>query len=122
MRRSIVIGFFTVLALPTIANGAEVRCGWYSNPTSGNLTLTDRDAVWWVQMQGRPDPNGIDKAPSFDEKQFVETNVPGTGYGYGCACLTVETNTKQRRVTRILAGNTLPLQRCKADRSLPQPE
>lgn len=82
--------------------------------------LTDKDGIWWIQMQGRPDPIGISKAPAFDEKQFVETNVPGSGYGYGCACMTVVTNTQQR-ITQIISGETIPLRRCRADRSLTDP-
>lgn len=109
-----------IMSLPAAADG-ERRCGWYSSPTPGNLMLTDRDAVWWIQMQGRPDPKGIENAPAFDERQFVETNVPGSGYGYGCACMTVETNAKQQRITRIIAGDILPLARCRNDRSLPEP-
>jgi hypothetical protein len=111
----------TVLSLPAAAD-AERRCGWYSSPTPGNLLLTDKDGDWWIQMQGQPDPKGIDKLPAFNERQFVETNVPGSGHGYGCACMTVMTNAKQQRITRVIAGDILPLARCRNDRSLPNPE
>lgn len=105
----------------TAAADAERRCGWYSNPTPGNLVLTDRDGAWWIQMQGRPHPKGIENAPAFDQQQFVETNVPGSGHGYGCACMTVVTNPEEQRVTRLIAGKTLPLSRCRIDKSLPLP-
>lgn len=110
-----------IMSLAATAASAERRCGWYSNPTQGNLILTDKDGDWWIQMQGRPDPKGIDNVPAFDDRQFVETNVPGSGHGYGCACMTVVTNAKQQRVTRVISGDILPLMRCRNDGSLPKP-
>lgn len=61
--RSVVCFCLAITALPAAAH-AERRCGWYANPTPGNLVLTDRDGDWWIQMQGRPDPDGIDKVPA----------------------------------------------------------
>jgi hypothetical protein len=108
----------------TAAYAAERRCGWYVNPTPGNLWLVDKDATWTITSQGEaegPDARGVDNAPDFDSKQFVETNVPGSGHGYGCACMTVETDAEDQRITRVFAGKILPLSKCKADRSLPPP-
>ncbi|WP_448786205.1 DUF4087 domain-containing protein [Brucella intermedia] len=123
MGRIVLIGLCLpfIQSAPALADGAERRCGWYSNPTSGNPMLSDGDGNWWIQMQGRPDPEGVDNAPAFDDKQFVETNVPGSGHGYGCACMTVVTNAKEGRITKIIAGKTVPLSRCRNDRSLPDP-
>lgn len=109
-----------IMSLPAAAH-AERRCGWYSSPTPGNLVLTDSDGDWWIQMQGRSDPKAIDNVPAFDKRQFVETNVPGSGHGYGCACMTVVTNAKQQKITRVISGEILPLVRCPNDRSLPSP-
>lgn len=121
MRSIVLIALgLTLLPLLATAKGAERRCGWYANPTPGNLMLRDKDGDWWIQMQGKPDPDGIDNAPAFDEKQFVETNVPG--YGYGCACMTVTTDGRQKKITRIITGEIIPLRRCHNDRSLPRPE
>ena len=103
---------------------AETRCGWYANRSPGNLSLTDRMATWWITSQNEalgPDAKGAEKTPEFDPKQFVETNVPGTGYGYGCACLKVETDSKSHRITVVHAGKTLPLATCKKDKSLLPP-
>lgn len=108
--------------LPQAQVDADQRCGWYANPSPGNLLLTDAAGDWWIQMQGRPDPEGIDNTPAFDEAEFVETNVPGTGYGYGCACLTVEADADQHRVIRVIAGEILPLAVCRNDPSLPDPD
>ncbi|MER8953116.1 DUF4087 domain-containing protein [Mesorhizobium sp. M0833] len=66
--------------------------------------------------------DGIDNVPAFDDRQFVETNVPGSGYGYGCACMTVVTNAKRQKITRVISGQILPLARCRNDRSLPNPD
>ncbi|WP_396033560.1 DUF4087 domain-containing protein [Candidatus Cyanaurora vandensis] len=44
------------------------------------------------------------------------------GYGYGCACLNVETNAKDKRITKVNSGKTLPLARCRDDKTLPKPE
>ncbi|MFC5386817.1 DUF4087 domain-containing protein [Aquamicrobium segne] len=121
MRTIFPICCLTILFFSLAANAAERRCGWYSNPTPGNILLTDKDGSWWIQMQGRPDPIGISKIPAFDEKQFVETNVPSSGYGYGCACMTVVVNTQQQRIIEVISGETIPLRRCRADRLLPNP-
>lgn len=111
-----------VVAVPVPT--AEVRCGWYQAPTPGNLWLTDRRATWSITSQGQalgPDAAGAERAPAFDLHQFVETNVPGTGYGYGCACLKVETDAKSRRIVRVHSGRSVPLSQCRSDKSLPAP-
>lgn len=113
-----------VLTTSTAAMAAERRCGWYVAPTPGNLWLVDRQATWTITSQGEADgTNAVnaDKAPEFDPREFVETNVPGAGYGYGCACMTVETDATRQRITRVFAGDILPLRKCRADRSLPAP-
>ena len=42
-------------------------------------------------------------------------------YGYGCACLTVSTDSRTMRVTRIFAATPVPLRQCRADRALRRP-
>ncbi|MET0428112.1 MAG: DUF4087 domain-containing protein [Microvirga sp.] len=117
-----VVGVAILVGPPAAA--AENRCGWYLNPTPGNLLLIDRDGPWWItsQMQANgPDADGADdKAPNFDARQFVKTQP--NGYGYGCACLTVETDRSANRVTKVVSGSIRPLSQCRADRSLPKPE
>jgi hypothetical protein len=111
----------TVWSLPAAA--AERRCGWYAKPVPGDLLLTDRHGDWWITGGGEgADAKGVDNVPQMDDKQFVETNVPGSGHGYGCACMTVETNAKTQRVTRVISGQILPLARCRNDKSLPSPD
>jgi hypothetical protein len=113
--------FLIAFSLPAAA--AERRCGWYANPAPGDLLLTDRQGDWWITGGGDgADARGIDNVPQYNERQFVETNVSGSGHGYGCACMTVETDARTRRVTRIFAGDILPLARCRADKALPRPD
>src|SRR5690606_12401281 len=121
MRTIFCIFWLTVLLFSSSASAAERRCGWYSNPTPGNLMLTDTDGIWWIQMQGKPDPVGISEAPAIDEKQFVENKLPGSGYGYGCACMTVVTNAQQHRIIEVVSGGTIPLRRCRVDQFMPDP-
>lgn len=37
---------FSLSAAPALA--AETRCGWYWNPTPGNLWLMDKDDTWTI--------------------------------------------------------------------------
>lgn len=121
MRLFLVI-ILGVLAWSMPTNAAERRCGWYGNPTPGDMLLTDRQGDWWITGGGEgKDAKGIGNAPQMDETRFVETNVPGSGRGYNCACLTVETNAKTHRVLRIFAGEIVPLARCRADKALSSP-
>ena len=101
---------------------AERRCGWYENPTPGNLMLADKDGVWWItsQMEANgPDAADAEKAPYFNSKQYIATQP--NGYGYGCACLTVESDAKEMRITKVISGETVPIAKCKQDESLPVP-
>jgi len=104
------------------AFASEHRCGWYENPTPGNLSLRDKDAEWNITSQGEaagPDAEGAERnAPAIDYRQFVRTRA---SYGYGCACLMVETSTKDKRITKVISGKILPLETCKADHQLPKP-
>jgi hypothetical protein len=119
------VSVVTISASLAPAFAAEERCGWYWNPTPGNLWLMDKDATWTITSQGDAEgaeAKGIDNAPEFDDKQFVETNNPGSGYGYGCACMSVTTDQASERITEIFSGETKPLSACKADKALPNPE
>lgn len=113
-----------MMAMAGPAHAAENRCGWYQMPTPGNLWLTDRFATWSITSQGEavgPDAKGLDKLPQVNQRQWVETNVPGTGYGYGCACMRVDTDARSKRVLRVYSGKTLPLSQCRSDKTLPSP-
>ncbi|WP_423066599.1 DUF4087 domain-containing protein [Devosia sp. CN2-171] len=128
MQRStaaVAVAFLALSLSAAQALAAEIRCGWYWNPTPGNLWLMDKDATWTITSQGDADgegAKGIENAPDFDDKQFDETNNPGSGYGYGCACMSVTTDKATERITEIFSGDTKPLATCEADKSLPKPQ
>ena len=50
-------------------------------------------------------------------KEYVDK---GNGHGHGCACLTVDTDHKEK-IIRVYSGKTVPLARCEADKTLPEP-
>jgi hypothetical protein len=107
-------------SLPAAA--AEKRCGWYGNPAPGDMLLTDRDGDWWITGGGEgADAKGLDNVPQMSDRGFIATGVPGSGRGFNCACLTVETNARTQRITRVISGQILPLAQCRNDRSLPSP-
>lgn len=110
-----------LLALAIIpAQAAENRCGWLVNPTPGNWWLTDKDATWILATQGIEAPDEVMmNVPEFDETEYVASNG---NYGYGCACLSVDVDEASQTVVAVHSGKTLPLKRCKADKSLPSPE
>lgn len=114
-------GLFAALAVmvPALAAAApERRCGWLHNPTPGNWWLDDRDGQWVLSVQGGEAVSGMDQVPDMTVRGWVATNG---AYGYGCACVTLEAEHATRRVLRVVAAEPLPLQRCRADRSLPAP-
>lgn len=97
----------------------EMRCGWIANPTPGNWWLTDSAGEWVIGMQGGYQAQGMDQIPDLSAANWVVTN--GSSYGYGCVCMRVETDAKQRRITRIHSVTQKPLKVCRADRKLPRP-
>lgn len=103
------------------AHSAEQRCGWYENPTPGNISLADKDGSWSItsQMQANgKDAEGLENLPDLDEMGRVATQR--NGYGYACACLLVETNSAEKRVVKVISSKALPLARCTSDKSLPK--
>ena len=92
---------------------AEMRCGWFSNPTPANASLYDRDDEWIISVQGGHQAEG--DWPEFAPKEWVETNVH---YGYGCACLRVQTDHSNKRVIKIESARARPLSVCRRDPAL----
>ena len=96
---------------------AQVRCGWFHNPSPNNVSLTDRDGEWTIAMQGQHDAKG--DWPEFKKKQWVAS---GNGsYGYGCACLRVVADRETYRISSILSSTVKPLATCRRDRKLKSP-
>lgn len=113
-----VSAILALLALAAPAQSApQTRCGWLQNPTPANFWLVDRDGEWLIGAQGGYQAPGMDNMPDMTTRGWVETNGH---YGYGCACMTVATDRRARRVTRIVSATPLPLRQCRADRRLPR--
>ena len=93
----------------------ETRCGWFSNPTPGNIWLYDRDGEWTIGVQGGYQVEGDWNWPDFKPRQWVRTNV---NYGYGCACLQLRVNKETHEVLEIRSSRARPLAACRQDRSL----
>jgi hypothetical protein len=110
-------GIFPSPAIAANAPRAERRCGWYENPTPGNVTLTDRDGTWLIAMQGNYEAKG--HWPEFSDAQWVVTN--SGEHGYGCACLTVQTDPSSHTVLSISHAAARPLAVCRRDKSLHEP-
>jgi Protein of unknown function (DUF4087) len=103
---------------PAVAQrGAENRCGWLSNPTPGNYWLRDRQGEWLLSSQGGFHARGIDNLPDMTTRGWRRTNGE---YGYGCACLSVLTDHRNRRITRLYSAQSRPLAQCERDRGLPR--
>ena len=114
-----LVAGMTSISGPAAGQGKEKRCGWIANPTPANWTLQDRDGEWLLGAQGSYQAPGLDRIPDLTTSQWVVTN--GSSYGYGCACMSVATNRRSRRVTRLFSIQQLPLKTCRADKTLPKP-
>lgn len=93
----------------------ETRCGWFANPTPGNLWLTDRDGEWTIGVQGGHQATGDWDWPQFAPGQWVKQNGD---YGYGCACFEWRADPKARQVLYIKKARGRPLSACKNDPAL----
>lgn len=115
--------YFAILALLLFAYPAqakEQRCGWLVNPTPGNWWLIDRQGEWTIGAQGGFQTPGTDLIPDLTTRDWVVTN--GSSYGYGCACLSVDTDPKARRLSRIYGVSQKGLGTCRRDPGLGKPE
>ena len=118
MFETLFAAFLALVAPAQTPAGAERRCGWLANPTPGNYWLTDRDGEWALSAQGGYQAPGMDEMPDMSTNGWVPTNG---SYGYGCACMTVRTDRRTMRVTRLYAATPVPLRQCRNDRTLRRP-
>ncbi|MGQ0588249.1 MAG: DUF4087 domain-containing protein [Sphingosinicella sp.] len=109
--------FLALVALGAIQSQPERRCGWLQNPTPANWWLVDRDGEWLIGAQGGYQAPGMDNMPDMTTRGWVRTNGY---YGHGCACMTVETDRRTMRITRIRSASPVPLSQCRRDRRLPR--
>ncbi|OOG45928.1 DUF4087 domain-containing protein [Rhodanobacter sp. C01] len=96
---------------------AQIRCGWFDNPTPGNASLYDRDGEWIIGIQGGHQADG--DWPEFSDSQWVDTNGH---HGHGCACLDVVTSTHTHEIIRITGARAKALKICRNDRTLKEPD
>lgn len=94
----------------------ETRCGWFSNPTPGNVWLNDRDGEWIIGIQGGYQTEGDWPWPEFKKGQWVRTNAGS--YGYGCACLQVRVDKETHRVLEIKGARPRALAACRKEPAL----
>jgi hypothetical protein len=119
MLQLLIAAMFAAIAAPAqTPAGAERRCGWIANPTPGNWWMTDRQGEWILSTQGDYLAPGMDRIPDMTERGWVRTNGD---YGYGCACMTVRTDRRTMRVTRLYSLTPVPLRQCRADPRLRRP-
>jgi len=103
-------------AAEAAAGAIEKRCGWWDNPSPGNVSLIDRAGEWVLYAQGNYSAD-FRVTPQFDvndETQFVRTG--NASYGYGCVCLTGQIDEKEKRYESVTAAEVLPLSKCRGDR------
>jgi len=94
----------------------ETRCGWFVNPTPGNIWLDDRDGEWIIGVQGGHQVEGDWPWPAFKRGQWVRTNAGS--YGYGCACLQLRVNKQTQEVLEIKSSQPRSLAQCRRDPAL----
>ncbi len=95
----------------------KTRCGWFINPTPGNVWLLDKDEEWAVSIQGGHQAAG--DWPAFKKRDWVRTNG---SYGYGCACMVVVDRKASKEILQIFSSHSLPLKTCQRDASLKRPD
>jgi Protein of unknown function (DUF4087) len=124
MLRPILLTTALLAALPA---QAETRCGWYNNPTPGNVILKDADGEWWLSMQGRPPAPGFEDAYTTDFDNRVRIDYAGQvtqRYGYSCACAEGQFDASRGQYDNVISIESLkeiPLSRCEQDAALPPP-
>ena len=110
--------FLLLVALPA---NAETRCGWYHNPTPGNVFLEDANGQWWISTQGSAPAPGFEDAytPAFDDRARIDYGGNVTDrYGFSCAC--ADGTFRDGQALSISRLREIPLGRCEADPKLPK--
>ena len=88
-------------------------CGWWDNPTPGNVWLDDRGGQWTIAMQGLYEASG--DGPEFKPDQQLPKGSP---HGYGCACITARVDAASRFVYSFTDAKALSPKVCRADPGL----
>jgi hypothetical protein len=88
-------------------------CGWWDNPTPGNVWLNDSSGQWTIALQGMYEANGA--GPEFKPGQQLPKDAP---HGYGCACITARVDQTSRFVYSFIDAKALSPKVCRADPGL----
>ena len=117
----------TLIAGPAFAVDLETKhvCGWFDNPTPGNVEFTDNSGEWEFSRQGGDEEPTGDYWPTFRQNedgtstdQWIHTN--GGSYGFGCACMDITYKKGTRTVVSAAHPKTLMLKQCWQDKHLEQ--
>ena len=119
MSKSLLFAIIILISITPAHAAVEKRCGWFDNPSPGNVYLNDKDGSWIINEQNRYDIEADWTWPEFSSKQQVKTG----SHGYGCVCMDVETKTedKAKYITAIKSTKIKPLSVCRKDKTLIEP-
>ena len=98
---------------PATISAPMKLCGWWDNPTPGNVWLDDRSGQWTIAMQGMYEAKG--PWPDFEPSQQLPKGSP---HGFGCACISARVDPASRFVYAFSDTHALPLKVCLADPTL----
>jgi hypothetical protein len=101
-----------------VAPHVQTRCGWFSNPSPNNASLTDRDGEWAIAIQGEFEAKG--DWPEFKKSEWVSSG--NASYGHGCACMRVVTDKQAHRIISVKSSTAKPLATCRRDKNLKAPK
>ncbi|MEP6503720.1 MAG: DUF4087 domain-containing protein [Betaproteobacteria bacterium] len=90
-----------------------LRCGWWDNPTPGNVFFTDRDGEWTIAMQGLYEADG--DWPRFARGETAPRNAT---HAHGCACAKMQGDARNHLVSRFTEAHARPLEACRGDPAL----
>lgn len=88
-------------------------CGWWDNPTPGNVSMHDRSGEWTIAMQGMFEANG--DWPHFKRSEQLPVGAP---HGHGCACITARVDRASKFVYSFTDAQALPPKACRMDPGL----
>jgi Protein of unknown function (DUF4087) len=93
---------------------AKLRCGWWDNPTPGNVFFTDRDGDWTFAMQAMYEAEGrfwVDYKPA-------EGAPRGASHEHVCVCGRMQLDPDSRLARSVTDLHARPLKACRTDPAL----
>lgn len=102
------LALLLLVAAPVLAQ-PPLRCGWWDNPSPGNVGFIGIDGQWDVAVQGVTPLPGA--SPRFPEQRWIASGIGS--YGYGCVCFRPVLDREQRSVRRYSQLRAQPLSLCR---------